>query len=372
MKPFLLCIIIAVAMLSARSYADTVVLKNKHSINGIIKEEDERSVILDVGCGTITFPRTDIESIQRSDGATNRSMLESWKKQYVENFPAPTPKDQAMLDGFKELMREKGRLAKKLALKDNIAGQIYQMQEGVSGLQYELDTIGQGIKATDPNKDMVKYNSLVVEFNTTSSRLRRVVDTLNELRGEQDAINGEVVEYINKVVNYKGGFDHARSDLARPKVEITQEQKDFYDNLREKLSLLEEDIRQEEVKFDKRGQGVAVMVRINNKQDVRMLVDTGASLTTISGRVASGLGIDTGQLKQNVELILADGSKKKAKFVMLDSVRVGGMVARNVGAAIIKEEPSAGIGGLLGMSFLNNFAFSINAEKQKIIFNSFK
>jgi len=372
MKLFLLCLIIAVAMLSARSYADTVVLKNKHSINGIIKGEDERSIVLDVGCGTITFPRTDIESIQRSDGATNRSMAESWKKQYVENFPAPTPEDQAVLDGFKELMREKGKLAKKLALKDGITNQIYQLQEGVSRLQYELDTIGQGIKTTDPNKDMVKYNSLVVEFNATSNRLSRVVDTLNELRKEQDAISGEVVEYINKVVHYRGDFEQARADLARPKVKIAQERKEFYDNLREKLSLLEEDIRQEEVKFDKRGQGIAVTVRINNRRDVKMLVDTGASLTTISGRVASGLGINTGQLKQNVELVLADGSKKKAKFVMLDSVRVGSMIARNVGAAIIKEEPSAGIDGLLGMSFLSNFAFSINAEKQKIIFNSFK
>jgi aspartyl protease family protein len=87
-----------------------------------------------------------------------------------------------------------------------------------------------------------------------------------------------------------------------------------------------------------------------NGRSVRFLVDTGASLTTLSRAQAKRIGLryrSGPPARAATANGLVDGW-----LVELDSVRVGSVTVRNVNAMVIDAELSL---GLLGMSFLDKF-----------------
>lgn len=61
--------------------ADIIYLKNGDSIEGLIKKEDERSIVLNVGFGTVEFKKTEIERIERSDAEGVLAIREKWEKE---------------------------------------------------------------------------------------------------------------------------------------------------------------------------------------------------------------------------------------------------------------------------------------------------
>ena len=80
---------------------------------------------------------------------------------------------------------------------------------------------------------------------------------------------------------------------------------------------------------------------------IRFLVDTGATLVSISTADASRLGIDYLKGERSYS-ILADGRRVPGYRLTLDSVSVGGLTIYGVEAMV-----SSGGAPLLGMSFLN-------------------
>jgi len=86
-----------------------------------------------------------------------------------------------------------------------------------------------------------------------------------------------------------------------------------------------------------------------NGAHVRFLVDTGATLVTLSASEAKRLGIDYRRGQQAVSQT-ANG-RVLVYRVRLDSVTVGGMTIRDVDA-VVNDAPGMEV-SLLGMSFLN-------------------
>ncbi len=88
-----------------------------------------------------------------------------------------------------------------------------------------------------------------------------------------------------------------------------------------------------------------------NGQSVRFLVDTGATFVTLSGRMARGLKIDYRRLgiPGRAQTAAAVVSVWKVK---LDTVSIGGIVVRNVGATVIPGDQPMEV--LLGNSFLQH------------------
>lgn len=87
-----------------------------------------------------------------------------------------------------------------------------------------------------------------------------------------------------------------------------------------------------------------------NGAHVRFLVDTGATLISMSGDEAVRMGIDYRSGQRTFSLV-ADGRRVPSFLVKLDSVRVGEITLYGV-EATVKEGPGMGA-ALLGMSFLN-------------------
>jgi clan AA aspartic protease (TIGR02281 family) len=123
---------------------------------------------------------------------------------------------------------------------------------------------------------------------------------------------------------------------------------------------------------------MTVAAILNKKVKVNLILDTGASILALTGKVATSLGVDTAikpdKPAELIEVILADGSKVKARKIFLESVSVQGSEVTNVEAAILPDQASSLIAqdGLLGMSFLKHFSFKIDQKNDKLILEKLK
>ncbi|AKT38357.1 retropepsin-like aspartic protease [Chondromyces crocatus] len=95
-------------------------------------------------------------------------------------------------------------------------------------------------------------------------------------------------------------------------------------------------------------------VKVNGQEAAAFLVDTGASHVTLPRVLADRLGVRLSGAEE-VVLRTANG-RKTGHLVLLPSVAVEGVEARQV-PAIVVDELSPGIEGLLGLSFLTRFDF---------------
>ncbi|OGI44904.1 MAG: hypothetical protein A2150_03185 [Candidatus Muproteobacteria bacterium RBG_16_64_11] len=101
-----------------------------------------------------------------------------------------------------------------------------------------------------------------------------------------------------------------------------------------------------------------------NGQAVAFLVDTGANTVALNGALAQRLGLDHKKKGQASVVTTASGNVR-ARRVLLDSVKVGEIVQRNVEAVVLEgAQPST---PLLGMSFLNAMEMRRDGNKMELI-----
>ena len=100
---------------------------------------------------------------------------------------------------------------------------------------------------------------------------------------------------------------------------------------------------------------------INGKKTPEMVVDSGSSLILLPAKTANALSIPVPSDAETVRLQMADGREIAGKKFKLESVRVGKFEAQKVDCAVIGPEFAAAE-PLLGMSFLGEFIFKIDAD----------
>ena len=104
---------------------------------------------------------------------------------------------------------------------------------------------------------------------------------------------------------------------------------------------------------------------LNGTISGEFILDTGASNMMINETCAQRLGINTAKLPIH-EVILANGHRIKVKYSRLKSVAVGDATVNNLIVEIVPNSPNQHESGLLGMSFLKNFAIRLNGATGEI------
>ena len=100
-----------------------------------------------------------------------------------------------------------------------------------------------------------------------------------------------------------------------------------------------------------------------NGQSVRMLVDTGATVVSLTAADARRVGLDPGSLTYGLKVATAAGEARAAR-ITLPSVAVDGAVVRNVDALVLDRDTDA---SLLGMSFLRRLSgFEANPDTLRL------
>ncbi len=100
----------------------------------------------------------------------------------------------------------------------------------------------------------------------------------------------------------------------------------------------------------------------------RMLLDTGASVTTIYADVASRLDLHKNKLSR-VRSISANGAATDSLLTKIEYMELDEKILANPEVIVMPSQSNIGADGLLGNSFLRFFNFTIDYEKQLLIWN---
>ncbi len=145
-------------------------------------------------------------------------------------------------------------------------------------------------------------------------------------------------------------------------------QREYPAKLREKSMLLADQISELKgqenkivIRFQPGSRVIPVKLSVNDQIEHDFLVDTGASFVTIPYSTVSSLGLEDKMSRHQQEVQTA-GGPVLANAVTLASMELQGWVVTDVKALVIDLPDRPGL-GLLGLNFLSNFRFNLQADE---------
>lgn len=100
----------------------------------------------------------------------------------------------------------------------------------------------------------------------------------------------------------------------------------------------------------------------------KMILDTGASMTTIYPALATKLNLGKNKISRARSMI-ADGTTTDGLLTKVDHIEVDEMILANPEVMVMMQHSDIGADGLLGNSFLHFFNFTIDYKNQLLIWN---
>ena len=106
---------------------------------------------------------------------------------------------------------------------------------------------------------------------------------------------------------------------------------------------------------------------LNHTESVLLLLDTGASHTLMTPRVAQRLGVEVTANTPRRTMMVADGQRQEVPVVQLAAITVGQATVERLPVAISELfPPPAAVDGLLGMDFLGQFIVTLDRAAQQM------
>ena len=231
-----------------------------------------------------------------------------------------------------------------------------------------------------------QHNLLVAQHNQVTNMLNALQEQSKEEGPEQKLqLNAEVAQsrekYMQAVLDLRKSVDEltAKYDELSKNTEITKaidalsastkskQRLGPSAKIRDAIKLLEKaegSVQSENIELH-REHGVDHVYASLGKVSTKMVLDTGASLTTISAKLASRIGLKPKAGDPPVRLTTADGTVVEAKRLVIPSVRVGKFTIQNVECAVMPAE-KGDVDPLLGQTFFKYFKVEYSAEARKL------
>jgi len=279
--------------------------------------------------------------------------------------------------GRKELEVQREKLNQELKSFDTIKKQIDELDEQLTRIPDATDE--KAVKAY--NALMSKRNALVEKYNGLTKAYQEKETAFNsavraydsEAKSRQEKLEEQKQQTTAEVNSidlwFKGKSDRAFfEDLNRTYAGLVEEKKrtgtSEQDVFIEKAKSLRHELGEyTRLEQEKTENGlVVVRVVLGVSLESHFIVDTGASLVTVTPELVRILGI-ADQAGQEIETSLAGGITAKGHQIIIPVLTVSGQAAQNV-RAIILPSGTVGTDGLLGRSFLKQFIVHIDDERQ--------
>ena len=121
--------------------------------------------------------------------------------------------------------------------------------------------------------------------------------------------------------------------------------------------------RRVEVPIEGSGKILIVEASINQRGTGRYLVDTGATYCVISQERAKELSLAGRKDGEKIRVATANGIVQ-ATLGEARRIDLGDAVARDVAVAVMDGDPVPGFDGLIGLSFLQRFKYSVDSTER--------
>jgi len=355
-----LMLFLVLALSAGPAWADRIVLKNGQSLEGLIQSEDAAEVVLDFGYGTTVLGKADVKSIRRSSARQRRALQRRFLRQAARSGAIAPPKDAEELAGLLERARNSREAAQDSRReRERLLGRQEGLAVQVRELKGRQPALAAALAQSDSNRR--EYNDLVGKLNALNAQLQ--ADAIESEGADRKLAVGEAA--MDKyVADYAALRRYADAHLKRLRAGRRDEAAAaFFADFAREFADMAKDFKRETVASRRAGEHLIVEALLNDKVRARLLVDTGASQTVISPRVAAELGLEGGG---EVTATLADGKQAAGRFYIMDSVSVGASRVEKT-PVVVLDAPGPEADGLLGMSFLRNFVVQLDLPSGKLI-----
>jgi aspartyl protease family protein len=338
--------------------ADKIQLSNGQSMEGIIKSENKTELVLDIGIGSMTIRKNTIKSITRADENEQGKLLAKWSREYFLNKRYTPEGLEDLAEGFKTITGKRQGLLNAMRSIAAAEAEEKKLNEELLALRAKLIAVSKSLASAKPADDHQAYNALVVQNNALTAEISIKHDSLEKAQKSQSGIHDVTSGYISALTDYTGKFNKRREEYLQSRKDELRDL--FFDEILKRLQPLAAEFREYSLQTEKQGNSSVVNVSINGSLSVRLLLDTGASVVTISEPIAKKLSLNLAQAPQTF-VFLADGKKVEAKSVTLKSIKLGDALVENIQAIVLPSPPSDHVDGLLGMNFLQNFVMNLDS-----------
>ncbi len=117
------------------------------------------------------------------------------------------------------------------------------------------------------------------------------------------------------------------------------------------------------IQFPPGSNRITVDASVNSSVNQNFLVDTGATVVTITSSTARSLGLRVGRATHSLSTV---GGKVKAAAVVLDSIEIGGWTEYDVKAFVVDIPERPGL-GLLGLNYLGRFSMDLKTDQGTLL-----
>jgi len=335
-------------------------------MRGIIAEETDQYVVLNLGVGSTRIERERIAAIKHEKSARNEEIRQGWHKKYFLHHKYVAPALADLASGYSALLEQRDAAIRTKRSLDAAERTIQYERERIDSLQKQLAAVSRKLKGASPEDDIKKYNELVLESNALRADITLKHETVKEAEDRQKRVFGSISGYIAALAEFNAKFRKRQSASGA----AGGNEKVLFERLEWKLAELNGELSQSVIPAVKKAGGIQVATLLNGNVHGTLILDTGASLVSISKDLANRLGVDTNGLPVQT-MTLADGREVDGWSLILKSVRVGNACAKDVPAVILTGNRGATFDGLLGMSFLRNFAVHFDGATGNLILSSF-
>lgn len=107
-------------------------------------------------------------------------------------------------------------------------------------------------------------------------------------------------------------------------------------------------------------------LRLNDRENVQLIIDTGATTTTLARRSFERLTDTRGVTELGPQVFNTANGVAQGTMYRVDSVQLGGQRLSDVHIAVLDFDAPSEIDGLLGMNILRNFRFQVDQDEQTL------
>lgn len=318
-------------LLAAQAWADVVILKNGNELEGVVVSANAGEVVLDMGFGTTALPKRSVLRIKRSTPKALARLRREHRKQFFDSGRWVPKSREALFVRYQEVGRARETALDAKKRRDALTEEEAKLNADMGELE------GQA-----------RYE--------TWKRLQKIQSLL-------PAAERDMQEYFTKFKALQAAIPSAASASS-------DEEREFHERLAESVKQMERDFNQDEIVSRLSGSHLIVQAVLDGRVPATLMVDTGASLTTVSPEVAAKLTPVPGSESEGLTS-MADGRRVKVRVFRVASLEVGRSKEEMVAVAVLPS-PGNGCDGLLGMSFLKHFAVQMDASMGQLFLNRLK
>lgn len=346
---------------------DVLVLKSGERMDCVVVRESEDKIFVDIGMGEMGLPLSRVAEVVREDAATNVARRATWEKQFAP--PPPLPDEWNELAGaYRQLGKLRGKALQAIGTTARDQKQLGNLRQSEKSDAARFSRLSRDVERGQSSRTRRQYADLVENYN-------RVVARLNENRRHQADIamrldQGATApqDYLKAVARVSALYREESRGVDRDALE--EHVVTFLDNIEKGLDTYRGDFTRMEIPVKRRGGGLVVTATVNERGTGTFIVDTGASLVTLSAVAAERLGIRYRD-GTRMRMTLADGSEREGYGITLSSVSVGEARETRVAAVVMDDPPGVGVDGLLGMSFLGAFVMNLDGASGDLVLSRF-